>query len=350
MDELAGDRRLTDSAVAWTEGGPREVSPGVHRLPLPLEGEALRAVNVYAIEAASGWLLIDAGWTKTGFRAHLVNALAELSCSLDDIRRFLVTHIHRDHYGQAVAVRREFGTPIALGVGERPAIDVIATPGWDPPLVHFRSLARCGAHSLIHTLLAEGYGQGVDAADFEAPDEWLHTGTVIDLGDRTLEVVATPGHTQGHVVFVDAAAGLLFAGDHVLPHMSPSIGFEPVAAPAPLTDYLQSLARVRAMPDTRLLPAHGPVTESVHQRIDELLDHHRVRLDAARAELGGAGKTAYDVAVQLRWTRRGYLFETLNAFNQMLAVLETAAHLDVLVVQQRASVMDGEVRSYVLVS
>ena len=52
----------------------------------------------------------------------------------------------------------------------------------------------------------------------------------IELKSRTLRVVPTPGHTQGHVVFTDSASGLLFAGDHVLPHITPSIGFEPVSA------------------------------------------------------------------------------------------------------------------------
>ena len=46
------------------------------------------------------------------------------------------------------------------------------------------------------------------------------------MGARVLEAVATPGHTKGHLVFHDLDAGLLFSGDHVLPTISPSIGFE----------------------------------------------------------------------------------------------------------------------------
>ena len=41
-----------------------------------------------------------------------------LDCALTDVRRFLVTHVHRDHYTLAVSVRRELGTRIALGRGE----------------------------------------------------------------------------------------------------------------------------------------------------------------------------------------------------------------------------------------
>ena len=66
-----------------------------------------------------------------------------------------------------------------------------------------------------------------------------------------------PGHTAGHFVFADLDAGLLFAGDHVLPTITPSVGFELVYADDPLRDFLGSLERVRRLPDLRLLPAHG---------------------------------------------------------------------------------------------
>ena len=154
---------------------------------------------------------------------------------------------------------------------------------------------------------------------------------------RTLRVLHTPGHTRGHFVFLDAEGGALFAGDHVLPHITPSLGFESRPSAAPLADYLRSLARVRAMPDARLLPAHGPVTESVHARVDELLDHHEDRLQACERALRAGAGTPYEVAGCLRWTRRGHHVDELDPFNQMLAVIETAAHLDVLVAQGRAT-------------
>ena len=114
--------------------------------------------------------------------------------------------------------------------------------------------------------------------DYGMPDEWLDRDLVIDLDGRRLDAVSTPGHTQGHYVFADTDASLLFAGDHVLSTITPSIGFEPAYVQQPLRDYLSSLAKVRALPDMKLLPAHGPVTESSHQRVDELVAHHDARL------------------------------------------------------------------------
>jgi glyoxylase-like metal-dependent hydrolase (beta-lactamase superfamily II) len=159
--------------------------------------------------------------------------------------------------------------------------------------------------------------------------------------------VPTPGHTQGHVVFTDSGNGLLFAGDHVLPHITPSIGFEPVSARQPLGDYLESLRVVRALPDMRLLPAHGPDGGSAHKRIDELLAHHADRLArCADAVAAGAG-TAYEVACALRWTRRGRQLADLDPFNQMLAVAETRIHLELLAAQGRlVASADGDVTVY----
>jgi glyoxylase-like metal-dependent hydrolase (beta-lactamase superfamily II) len=147
----------------------------------------------------------------------------------------------------------------------------------------------------------------------------------------------------------DPVDGLLFAGDHVLPHITPSIGFEQARASSPLSDYLQSLRRVRDLPDTLLLPAHGPISPSVHARVDKLLAHHAIRLDAALTAVARGASTAYEVARALTWTRREKAFADLDAFNQMLAVLETTAHLDVLVTQERLQrALRDEVAEYLV--
>jgi glyoxylase-like metal-dependent hydrolase (beta-lactamase superfamily II) len=182
-----------------------------------------------------------------------------------------------------------------------------------------------------------------DLLNWEKPDDWLTDGVELPLETRTLRVIATPGHTAGHVVFHDPANQALFAGDHVLPHITPSIGVELTRPPSPLRDYLSSLELVRALPDARLLPAHGPVAESVHDRIDELLEHHAQRLEATAAAVDNGAHTAFAAAHLLTWTRRHKHFDELDMFNQILAIHETMAHLRVLVERGwlRESTVDG---------
>jgi hypothetical protein len=76
----------------------------------------------------------------------------------------------------------------------------------------------------------------------------------------------------------------------------------------------------------------------VHKRVDELVAHHGDRLDETENALRRGAMTAYDVAKQLRWTRRQREVDELDPFNQMLAIAETAAHLELLVAQGRARV------------
>jgi glyoxylase-like metal-dependent hydrolase (beta-lactamase superfamily II) len=277
----------------------------------------------------------------------LEKAVAALDRDLSDISRFLVTHAHRDHYGQAAALRRELGIRVARGEGERPTIELLTSPAHRPLSEFEDALYLRGAHELLEWLRSVGALATHRPDEWPMPDDWLRGGDTLSVSDRTLTVIETPGHTRSHVVYLDEAAGLLLAGDHVLPHITPSIGFEPLPLELVLGRYLDSLRVVREMPDRRLLPAHGPVSPSVHRRVDELLDHHSRRLSECLATLGADELTAFECARRLTWTRRHRSFGELDEFNQMLAVGEAGAHLDLAVAQARATATDVEgVRRY----
>lgn len=134
---------------------------------------------------------------------------------------------------------------------------------------------------------------------------------MIPLRDGALEVIANPGTHRGHVVFRHTDTRILFSGNHIPPRITPSIGFEWAPEPYPLRSYLRSLELVRGLPDTALLPSHGPVTSSTHDRVDELLHHHRERLDELPPE------------------------------HQLSAVMEISAHLDVLTLHGRLNRTGG---------
>jgi glyoxylase-like metal-dependent hydrolase (beta-lactamase superfamily II) len=331
----------------WLEEGAHEVAAGVHRIPLPLPFDGLRAVNAYAIEAADGLVMIDSGWLLEATQNQLERSLAKIGAGFGDISRFLVTHIHRDHYTQAIGLRRIYGMKVALGAEEKHSLDLVL--GKDPHAVSPQAarLVRAGADQLMKQMAQAGMRPPAREAGYEEPDEWIASGHVYDLGLRRLEAIATPGHTRGHVVFADAEAGLLFAGDHVLPHITPSISLEAAPQELPLHDFIESLLLVRRMPDLALLPAHGPVSPSVHARVDELLDHHDARLRAMLAVLSDGARTAYQVAGAIRWTSRSKQLAELDLMNQMLAVGETLSHLDLLVARRLAAAdNDGEVQLF----
>jgi glyoxylase-like metal-dependent hydrolase (beta-lactamase superfamily II) len=334
---------MEEDRHAWERPGAHEVAPGVHRIPLPLPGDALKAVNTYAISDGDGVVMIDGGWAMADATDLLTRGLDEIGYRLADVREFLVTHVHRDHYTQAVAVRRITGAEVALGDGEKASLDAARELTANPQIVHpdVANLRRAGAFELSDLLA--GWGDERDLSDWEYPDRWLSDGIDIPLQTRTLRVIATPGHTIGHVVFHDPGAGALFAGDHVLPHITPSIGVELVRPPSPLRDYLASLRLVLTLPDARLLPAHGPVTTSTHARVEELLAHHEARLTATADAVAAGADTGFAAAGAIGWTRRQTRLKDLDMFNKILAIHETMAHLEVLVERGwlTRSVVDG---------
>lgn len=305
-----------------------DLGNGIHRVALPIPDVGLHAVNVYVVEDDDGPYLIDSGQAAAGAREPLEAALRSVGSSLAGMAGFILTHVHRDHYTHAIELRREFGMPVYASAGERSNLDCIRKPENDRYGAQLELLRVCGAPVLADT--NTGLSDGVPPDLWEYPDTWLEEGDVLPLSSRTLRVVATPGHTRGHVMLLDDANATAFSGDHVLPHITPSLGFEPVATPRPLGEYMGSLREGLVAEDVSVLPAHGPVFDSMHGRLTELLRHHDDRLNGSLSHLSSAPRTPAEVAKLLTWTRRQRRLDELGPIDQMLAILETKAHLDVL--------------------
>ena len=332
-----------DSGEHWTAEGAWQVDPGIHRIPLPLPMDGLKAINVYVIETETGLTLVDGGWAIPLARDLLERCLKDIGAGFGDIDRFLVTHVHRDHFTMATVLGRELDVDVALGEGERPALDLLNNIQELTENPFHDVLRSAGAHEVVEQwqrIVNDDEDPG--SLLWQYPTTWLDGDHEIGVGSRTLDAVHTPGHTPGHFVFADRAAELLFAGDHVLPTITPSIGFTVPPTEQPLMDFMASLTKVRDLPDLRILPAHGPIAPSSHARVDALLEHHEVRLRDSLAALPSAGApdgalTSYDVAKTLGWTRHLHAFDTLDIFSQGMAAMETKAHLDLLVARGQAT-------------
>lgn len=100
-----------------------------------------------------------------------------------------LTHGHVDHAGGAMELKEKLG-----------GIPIIGPHEADKPLLENieRQAAMFGA--------GEGYRNAV-------PDRWLSEGDTISFGTHVFEVLHTPGHAPGHVVFFHREARFLHAGD-----------------------------------------------------------------------------------------------------------------------------------------
>jgi glyoxylase-like metal-dependent hydrolase (beta-lactamase superfamily II) len=319
---------MTTARDAWTRPGTYEVAAGVHRIVCPLPRDGLQAVNVYALADGHGVALVDTGWNHPAIVEALTDGLGSLGFGLRDLTRIVCTHSHYDHYGLAAQLRALSGAPVLLGELEVENLGVAIDREVFARAEHQRRawLREHGAYRLAEW---RGDFDAVAArGPWERPDELLADGDAIELDGRSLRALLTPGHTRGHLMFV--GDGLVFGGDHLLPHITPSLGFEAFGDGRALARFLASLDAVRNL-EGLVLPGHGPVFADIPARVEELEAHHAARLAACVDALRSLGpSSSADVAGRLTWTRREHAFESLNGFNRMLAVTETITHLELL--------------------
>jgi glyoxylase-like metal-dependent hydrolase (beta-lactamase superfamily II) len=151
-------------------------------------------------------------------------------------------------------------------------------------------------HSAGAPRLAELTGAGVRAVDpaHRLGSEGLVAGDVVDSGGCELRVIPTPGHTDDSVSLLLPADDTVLTGDTVLGR-----GTAVIADDGSLADYLDSLARLRALADETglqaLLPGHGPMLGNPAAVLDFYLAHRAERLDEVRSALAGGDRTPAEI-------------------------------------------------------
>ncbi len=114
--------------------------------------------------------------------------------------------------------------------------------------------------------------EGIDK-DF-APDTLLKDGDMIKGNGWTIEAIHTPGHLSNHICFAYPEKQALFTGDHVM-------GWSTTIISPPdgnMTDYLESLEKLRNRDDKIYYPTHGLPIENPKQFVTQLIGH-RLRRD-----------------------------------------------------------------------
>ncbi|MGH7330339.1 MAG: MBL fold metallo-hydrolase, partial [Polyangiaceae bacterium] len=159
------------------------------------------------------------------------------------------------------------------------------------------------------------------------PDRRVEDGDVLTIGNRRLRVVWTPGHTPGHICLYDEERSVVFTGDHVLPQITPHIGYWIESDLDPLGKFLESLRKLKSLGAKSALPAHREPIDDVGGRLDVLFAHHDEResplLESLSTTLTGA-----QIAAKLPWRRNQSKFDELPATERSFALVETLAHLE----------------------
>lgn len=157
------------------------------------------------------------------------------------------------------------------------------------------------------------------------PNRELADGERVDVPGWNVDALWTPGHSPGHTCFKMVDHGMLLAGDHVLPSITPHIGMSRAdRAGDPLGDYLASLHKVNHPDISMVLPAHEHRFGHLDHRVHEIVAHHEAHLAALVMSLATGPKTLWELAKSLEWNRP---WDQLDQMMHRAAVNETAAHV-----------------------
>ena len=236
--------------------------------------------GTYLVGDAAGVAVIDPGPSDPD---HLE---AVLTAAPGPITHVLVTHTHRDHCGNANALRAATSAP-TLAYAAHPSRPEDAPPALD-----------------------EGADHGF------VPDRHLTDGEAVALPNATLRAVHTPGHIANHLCFLLEEEEALFTGDHVM-------GWATTVVAPPdgeMGAYMASLDVVTALAPRVLYPTHGaPVTDPLP--FVNAVRAHREARDAAILAALADGPLA-PLAVVDR------VYEGLDPALRPAAALNVRAHLN----------------------
>ncbi len=297
---------------------------GVWSVPVPITGHPLRYTLCYVLESARGPVLIDPGSPADDAWQSLVAGLSAAGVALPDVYGVLVTHAHSDHCGLAGRVRQASGCWIGMHALDIELLRGFASGGAARQRGG-RFLEIAGVPEPERPALAVD-GDRLGSFARAIPDRVIADGAAGLVPGRALTARWTPGHTPGHLCFVDKAAGLAFTGDHLLPRITSHVGGYALDSGDVLGDYLASVEAMNGLGDeTEVLPAHEYRFRGARARVATLGRHHADRLAEIAGVVAALGSaTTWDVAARVRWSR-GWAETT--GMRRRLALAETMAHL-----------------------
>lgn len=181
--------------------------------------------SIVACTATNRAAIVDPGGDVANIRA----ALDQLKV---DPQAIWLTHGHLDHAGGAAELAQALSLPIE-GPDERDAF-------------------------LLDNLEAQGERFGIPDMRNVRPTRWLVEGETVSVGDLTFNVLHVPGHTPGHLVFVNTPSRFALVGDTLFQGSVGRTDF-----PYGNHDELIGGIKSKLLPlgdDVTFLPGHGPAS------------------------------------------------------------------------------------------
>ncbi len=216
-------------------------------------------VNVLRI----GDTMVDTGHVATISRETLTDALTGPLAGVD---RVLHTHPHIDHVGGSQTLETIADLPHVVPAGQSDL------------LFRYTDYLQRARREMTRLLAGFDPDESMWDAYFPLGDyhetrinvvRELDDGETIEMGDRAFEAISTPGHASPHLAFWNPDTRTVLSGD-LVDHAG-RFQYGPLLAD--IGDYKRSLARLRELNPTTLIPMHGPPMQDPTARLEASLSH-----------------------------------------------------------------------------
>lgn len=216
-----------------------------HVIELNYQAGHRLGVNVYLIDGGSEFLLIDIGYLESV--EEIVELIRQMDFNLSTCKMIIATHADADHVQGITRARDLLRTKVA------------AHPLSVEPL-------ESGDEILTYASIK---AQGIEIPMPRCKvDLTLNEGDTIKVGNVSLKVWHTPGHTAGQLSF--RMGNLLFSGDNI--YKDSCVGVIDAHHGSNIPDFINSLKRILQDDAEFLLPSHGPVFRRDNRILQRAID------------------------------------------------------------------------------
>jgi glyoxylase-like metal-dependent hydrolase (beta-lactamase superfamily II) len=227
--------------------------------------------NVYLIYDAAEWILIDIGYEENV--GEIVELIRQLDFPFAQCQTLLATHADVDHIQGLAKVKQLLKTTVTA----HPLAAIPLETG-----DRLKTFAEIEAQGIRLDLPAVKVDRRVDEGD------------TIRVGNLSLEVWHTAGHTDSQLAF--RLGDLLFSGDNI--YRDGCVGAIDAHHGSNIPAFIESLRRIRQSDVQWLLPSHGPI----FRKNDQLLDNTIARLEGY-LHMADFGTCAIDWPLIDQWER-----------------------------------------------
>jgi len=313
-------------------GETLEVADGVRwiRMGLPFQ---LDHINLWLlrdhIDGRDGWTVVDCCVSRDDAKAQW-ERIFETQLQGLPVLRVMVTHMHPDHVGLAYWLCERWNAPLWISATDYNTARLASqtTTGFGGPMAaeFFASHGLTDPDSVEKIKARASYYPSL-VPDVPRRFRRLRDGEPVRIGQREWRCIAGFGHAPEHIALHCGEAGVLISGDMVLPRISTNVSVHDVEPESnPLRLFLDSIDGMRTLPaDTLVLPSHGKPFRGLHERIQQLLEHHDARLRDVMEACAAGPKSAADI-LPLLFKRKLDLHQTTFAMGESVAHLHALWH------------------------